>query len=52
MGEMMLRNVKSREGWMSGSIAGNHENSDMSSVVDPNPDPNPSFFCRIRNFSS
>ena len=24
MGEMMLRNEKSREGWMSGSIAGNH----------------------------
>ncbi len=24
MGEMMRRNEKSREGWMSGSIAGNH----------------------------
>jgi hypothetical protein len=24
MGEMMVRNQKSREGWMSGSIAGNH----------------------------
>ncbi len=24
MEEMMLRNEKSREGWMSGSIAGNH----------------------------
>jgi hypothetical protein len=24
MGEMMLRNKKSREGWMSRSIAGNH----------------------------
>jgi hypothetical protein len=24
MGEMMLRNEKSREGWMSGSIAGSH----------------------------
>jgi hypothetical protein len=32
MGEMMLKNEKRREGWMSGSVAGNHTSLSIYSI--------------------